>query len=163
VSPRRWLFVTALVAFVADQVTKIVAVAAMRDGESIRVIGGALRWTLERNPGAAFGIFRRAPVLFTIMAIAISIAIVAASGRTTDRLTAVGLGLVLGGALGNLADRLMRAPGPFRGHVIDFIDFRVWPTFNLADSAVVIGAVLLAIASFRSERARPRSEGSASG
>jgi signal peptidase II len=159
VSPRRWLFVTAAIAFVTDQVTKIVAVAAMRDGESIRVIDGALRWSLERNPGAAFGIFRRAPVLFTVLAIAISIVIVVVSRTVTDRLHAAGLGLVLGGALGNLADRLIRDPGPFRGHVVDFIDFRVWPTFNLADAAVVIGAALLALASFRSKPAGDRTTG----
>jgi signal peptidase II len=154
VSARAWLFLTAALAFVADQVTKIVAVAALRDGESARFIDGALRWTLERNPGAAFGIFRRAPVLFTILAIVISIVIVVASSGARDRLHAVGLGLVLGGALGNLADRLVRAPGPFRGRVVDFIDFRVWPTFNVADSVVVVGAVLLAIASLRTERHR---------
>jgi signal peptidase II len=64
----------------------------------------------------------------------------------------VSLGLVLGGALGNLADRLFRPPGPFRGRVIDFVDFRVWPTFNLADAAVVCGAIVLALASLRGNR-----------
>ncbi|HJR19220.1 MAG TPA: signal peptidase II, partial [Actinomycetota bacterium] len=78
--------------------------------------------------------------------------IVVIAPRTKDMLNAVALGLVLGGALGNLTDRLFRPPGPFRGRVIDFIDFRVWPTFNLADVAVVVGAGLLAIASFRADR-----------
>lgn len=132
-----------------DQVTKTVALHALVPGRSVSAIDGILHWTLQRNPGAAFGLFQRIPVLFTILAIAIAVAILATMGRSRDLPTAVAMGLVLGGALGNLADRLFRPPGPFRGRVIDFIDFRVWPTFNLADAAVVCGAVLLAIASLR--------------
>ena len=153
-SPRRWLAVTAIVVVALDQITKAVALAALDDGESVRAIDGVLHWTLQRNPGAAFGIFQRAPVLFTVLAIVVAATIVAAVPRVHDRLNGVALGLVLGGALGNLGDRLFRPPGPFRGRVIDFIDFRVWPTFNVADAAVVVGAVLLALASFRGERSR---------
>ena len=142
----------------ADQVTKAVALATLEDGRSVPVIEGVLHWTLQRNSGAAFGIFQRAPALFTILAIVIAVAIIVASSRVRDRLNSVALGLVLGGALGNLVDRLFRTPGPFRGRVIDFIDLRVWPTFNVADSAVVIGALLLAIASFRSEPGRSPTE-----
>jgi signal peptidase II len=152
VSPRSLLVSTAVAAVAADQVTKAVALGTLDDGRTHPVIDGVLHWTVQRNPGAAFGIFRRAPVLFTVLAIVIVVAIVAAAPKVRDRLNAVALGLVLGGALGNLADRLFRPPGPFRGRVIDFIDLRVWPTFNVADAAVVIGAVLLAIASIRSDR-----------
>jgi signal peptidase II len=155
VSPRRVLAVTAIVVVVLDQITKAVALAALDEGRPSHAIDGVLYWTLQRNPGAAFGIFRRAPVLFTVLAIAISIVILVAAPRVRDRVNAVALGLVLGGALGNLGDRLFRPPGPFRGRVIDFIDFRVWPAFNVADAGVVIGALLLAIASFRADR-RPR-------
>ena len=151
-SPRSVLAVMAGVAVVADQVTKVIAVAALDDGRTHPVIDGVLHWTLQRNPGAAFGIFRRAPVLFTVLAIVIVIAILVAAPKVRDRLNGVALGLVLGGAMGNLIDRLFRPPGPFRGRVIDFIDLRVWPTFNVADMAVVIGAILLAIASIRSDR-----------
>jgi signal peptidase II len=154
VSPRRLLVVTAVVAVALDQITKAVALAALDDGRSVHAIDGVLHWTLHRNPGAAFGIFRRAPVLFTVLAIVIAAAIVVAAPRVRDRLNGVALGLVLGGALGNLGDRLFRPPGPFRGRVIDFIDFRVWPTFNLADAAVVVGAALLAIASLRAGTSR---------
>ena len=126
------------------------------------MVDGVLHWTLQRNPGAAFGIFRRAPALFTVLAIVIAAAIIVAAPRVRDRLHALAFGLVLGGALGNLADRLFRSPGPFRGRVIDFIDFRVWPTFNLADAAVVIGALLLAFASFRSDRDRAEADEPAS-
>jgi signal peptidase II len=139
---------------VLDQLTKAIAVASLKDGRSVRVIDGVLHWTLQRNPGAAFGIFRRAPALFTVLAIVIAAIIVWTAPKTRDRMHGFALGLVLGGALGNLADRLFRPPGPFRGRVIDFIDFRVWPTFNVADSAVVVGAILLAIHSVRSDRTR---------
>lgn len=143
---------TAAVAVAADQTTKAIALTTLEDGRTAPVIDGVLHWTLQRNPGAAFGLFQRAPVLFTVLAIAIVVFIVVIAPRTKDMLNAVALGLVLGGALGNLTDRLFRPPGPFRGRVIDFIDFRVWPTFNLADVAVVVGAGLLAIASFRADR-----------
>jgi signal peptidase II len=155
--PRVLLASSAAVAVAADQTTKAVALAALEDGRSSPVIDGVLHWTLQRNPGAAFGIFQRAPVLFTVLAIGIAVFILAIAPRVKDNLNGVALGLVLGGALGNLTDRLFRPPGPFRGRVIDFIDFRIWPTFNLADVAVVVGAGLLAIASFRADReaARP--------
>lgn len=156
-SPRRLLAVTAFVVVALDQITKAVALAALDDGESVRAIDGVLHWTLQRNPGAAFGIFRRAPVLFTVLAIVIAAAIVVAAPRVHDRLNGAALGLVLGGALGNLGDRLFRPPGPFRGRVVDFIDLRVWPTFNVADVAVVVGAVLLALASLRAGSSRPPS------
>ena len=120
--------------------------------ESRRVIGGVLAWTLQRNPGSAFGLFRHFPVVFTILAALIAFVIIVRAPRVHDRLTGVALGLVLGGALGNLVDRIARPPGVFRGRVIDFIDFHWWPVFNVADSAVVIGALLLLIASYRAER-----------
>lgn len=151
-NPRRLLALTAGVTLAADQITKAIALSALEDGESVPFIRDVWHWTLQRNPGAAFGIFRRAPVLFTILAITITVVIVAMAPKVRDRWNGLALGLVLGGALGNLSDRLFRPPGPFRGRVIDFVDFRVWPTFNLADAAVVVGAAILAIASFRADR-----------
>ena len=151
-NPRRLLAITAGVIVAADQITKAVALAVLDDGESVPFIDGVWHWTLQRNPGAAFGIFRRAPVLFTVLAIAITVVIIAMAPKVRDRWNGLALGLVLGGALGNLGDRLFRPPGPFRGRVIDFIDFRVWPTFNIADAGVVVGAAILAIASFRADR-----------
>jgi len=154
-SPRRvafLLFGVAAVVVAIDQVTKALVVSNLGEGESRHVIGGVLSWTLQRNPGSAFGLFRHFPVLFTVLAALIALAIVVRGPRARDRLTAAALGLVLGGALGNLVDRIARPPGLFRGRVIDFIDFHWWPVFNLADSAVVIGAALLLIASYRTER-----------
>jgi signal peptidase II len=146
------VFVTAAVIVAVDQVTKALVVSSLREGESRRVIGGVVSWTLQRNPGSAFGLFRHFPVVFTILAALIALLIVVRAPRVQDRLTAVALCLVLGGAVGNLVDRIARPPGVFRGRVIDFIDFHWWPVFNLADSAVVIGAVLLLISSYRAER-----------
>ncbi len=153
--PRRvafLLFGAAAVVVAVDQLTKALVVSNLREGEPRRVIDGVLSWSLQRNPGSAFGLFRHVPVLFTILAALIAVAIVVRAPRVRDRLTGVALGLVLGGAVGNLVDRVARPPGLFRGHVIDFIDFHWWPVFNLADSAVVIGAALLLISSYRAER-----------
>ena len=146
------LFGVAAVVVAIDQVTKALVVSTYAEGESHRVLGGVLSWTLQRNPGSAFGFFRHLPVLFTVLAALIALVIIVRAPRVHDRLTGVALGLVLGGALGNLIDRIARPPGAFRGKVIDFIDFHWWPVFNLADSAVVIGAALLLIASYRGER-----------
>ncbi|HLW17165.1 MAG TPA: signal peptidase II [Actinomycetota bacterium] len=146
------LFGVAVVVVGIDQLTKALIVSNIGEDQSRRVIGGVLSWTLQRNPGSAFGLFRHFPVVFTVLAALIALAIVVRGPRARDRLTAVALGLVLGGAVGNLVDRIARPPGVFRGRVIDFIDFHWWPVFNLADSAVVIGAGLLLIASYRTER-----------
>lgn len=110
-------------------------------------------WTLQRNPGAAFSFLTRAPWLFTALAIGIVVVILARLRSVPPGLTAVAVGLVFGGALGNLGDRLFRAPGPFRGHVVDFIDLRWWPVFNVADSCIVVGALLLIFASSRPRHA----------
>lgn len=146
------LLSTAALAAALDQGTKALALSTLDAGRSVPAIDGVLHWTLQRNPGAAFSLFQDVPQLFTVLAFAISIAILVAAPRVRGRLVGVGLGLVLGGAAGNLVDRLARPPGPFRGRVVDFIDFRVWPTFNLADAAVVVGAALLAVDAFRSRR-----------
>ena len=143
------LFSTATVAVAADQITKALAVARLHEGEPVRVIDGAVRFTLERNPGAAFSLFRDVPQLFTVLAFAVSIAIIVLSPRVRRVPTAIALGLVLGGAVGNLIDRLARSPGPFRGEVVDFIKFPHWPAFNVADAVVVAGAALIALDSLR--------------
>jgi len=146
------VLIVAAILVALDQATKIIVVETMRLGESIPAIDGVLHWTYQRNPGAAFGLFQSVPVLFTVLASAISVGIVVYARRVEDRLSGVAFGLVLGGAVGNLVDRVVRPPGIFQGHVVDFIDLRVWPVFNLADAAVVVGAVLLIVASSIRER-----------
>jgi len=147
------LFALASVIIVLDQATKQLVVSTMVEGESIPVLDGILHWTFVRNPGAAFSLFTNLPWLFTILATGISIIIAVSARKPRSAGSAVALGLVLGGAVGNLVDRVIREPAVFRGHVIDFIDLRVWPTFNIADSAVVVGCALLIVASIREERA----------
>jgi len=146
------LFGIALLVIAADQGSKVLAVARLRPGVPVRALGSIMYWTLQRNPGAAFSLFTRFPWLFTILAFGIAIGIIARSNRTRDGLHAAALGLVLGGAVGNLVDRIVREPAIFRGHVVDFIDFRVWPVFNVADACIVSGALLLVLATSRAER-----------
>lgn len=150
------LAVTAAAGLVADQITKAIALATLPEGGTVPVIDGVLHWTLQRNPGAAFSLFTKVPVLFTIIAAGISIGIIWYARRVQELSLGLALGFVLGGALGNLTDRVIRPPNIFRGHVIDFIDFRVWPTFNVADMCVVTGAALLFIHGVRADRAERR-------
>ena len=141
------LFAVAAGAFTLDQLSKAWVVASLQGRPSIRVIPGVLSLTYTTNSGGAFGLGRSAPWIFAGATILVSGAIVLASRRPMGRTTAVALGLILGGALGNLADRAFNGPG-FGGGVTDFMDLQIWPVFNLADSAIVIGALLLAFASF---------------
>ena len=132
---------------VADVVSKVAIVATLHEGETVRLIGRLLRIDYTRNAGAAFSIGTGATVLFTAVAVAVAVVIIRQARRLVSRSWAVTLGLLLGGALGNLVDRLLRSPGPLRGHVVDWIELPHWPVFNIADSAIVIGgciAVLLA-------------------
>jgi signal peptidase II len=141
------LFGTAVAILVADVVSKVAVVATMHEGETVRLIGRLLRIDYTRNAGAAFSIGTGATVLFTAVALAVAVVIIRQARRLVSRSWAVTLGLLLGGALGNLVDRLLRSPGPLRGHVVDWIELPHWPVFNIADSAIVIGgciAVLLA-------------------
>lgn len=148
-----WLYATAAVAYAADRLTKIWAEHALAGHHPIRLIPGVLQLVYTTNSGGAFGVGGSAPLLFAAASILVSIVIVAYSFRMHHALVAVSLGLVLGGALGNLTDRWSRGSG-FDGRVVDFIDFRVWPVFNLADGAIVIGAVLLLLASAQHRDAR---------
>ena len=141
------LFLTALVAYGLDRVTKLWAEATL-PGDPVDAIPGILTLRFTENSGGAFSIGRSAPWFFVGVTVVVSLVIVATAFRHTSRGVAVALGLVLGGALGNLTDRAIRGPG-FRGRVVDFIDFQVWPVFNLADSAIVLGAILLAWIGFR--------------
>ncbi len=96
------------------------------------------------NPGGAFSLGQSAPEFFAAATVVVAVLIVATAFRHTNAITGLALGLVLGGALGNLTDRVTRGER-FSGHVVDFIDLQIWPVFNLADTAIVIGAVMLAM------------------
>ena len=119
----------------------------MREGENIRLLGGLVYLSFYRNPGAAFSFAEGATVLFSLLAIVVAVVIVRTARRLFSTGWAIALGLVLGGALGNLVDRIFRDPGFLRGGVVDFLsafapDGRIWPVFNVADSAIVCGGIL---------------------
>jgi signal peptidase II len=144
------LYATAAVVYAIDRVTKIWAEAALAGRAPIEIVPGVLSFNYTTNSGGAFGLGRSAPWLFAGATVLVSAVIVVVSFRLNRRPLAVALGLILGGALGNLTDRILNGPG-LTGHVTDFIDFQVWPVFNLADGAIVTGAVLLALSSARRE------------
>ncbi|MET8428007.1 signal peptidase II [Nocardia sp. NPDC004860] len=137
------LLLIAVVLLGLDLLTKTIVVATMTPGKPIYLIGDSVRLTLVRNPGAAFSMATGMTWLLTLVAAAVVIGVIRI-GRTLRSLPwAIGLGMVLGGALGNLIDRLFRAPGPLQGHVVDFVAVGWWPVFNVADSSIVCGAILL--------------------
>jgi len=138
-----------------DRITKVLAERSLQDGP-VELIPGVLDLRYTTNPGGAFGLFGGIPWLFVAISAAVIIAIVLASRQLPATASAVGLGLVLGGAMGNLIDRAIRGPG-FSGEVVDFIDLQVWPIFNLADSAIVVGAAVLLLSGFRRQPA-PRDD-----
>ena len=143
----RLLLVLAAVVLAVDLVTKVLVVASLEPGENVRLLGGVVYLTFWRNTGAAFSFAEGATVLFSVIAVVVAVVIVRSARRLFSSGWAVALGLVLGGALGNLIDRIFRAPGFLRGGVVDFIsvfgpDGKVWPVFNVADSAIVCGGIL---------------------
>ena len=163
--PRRTavLVATAAGLLAADVLTKVAVVAELMGREPVRLPGHFLWLTHARNPGAAFSFAEGATVLFTVVAAVVVAVIVRTATRLRSAAWAVSLGLVLGGAAGNLTDRLFRSPGPLRGHVVDWISLRtpdgrmLFPIFNLADSGIVCGgilAVLLAMLGYEMDGTR---------
>ena len=147
-----WLYATAGLTYLADRLTKLWAERSLAGRPPMTVIPGVLQLNYTTNSGGAFGLGQSASWVFAAATILVAAAIVASSFRLRHGPTAVALGLILGGAFGNLTDRAARGDGLLSGRVVDFIDFHVWPVFNLADSAIVIGALLLAVAGIRRER-----------
>jgi len=145
------LYATAAATYGIDRLSKIWVEAELVGRPPIELVPGVLHLNYATNTGGAFGIADSAPLVFAGATIAVAGIIAWASFRMSRMPTAIALGLILGGALGNLTDRAVRGPG-LSGSVIDFIDVRVWPIFNLADSAIVVGAVLLAIVGLRKEK-----------
>ena len=158
-APRRLglCLIVAAAALAIDAISKVIVVATLSDRAPVRLLGGALYLTEARNPGAAWGLgagTAAATVLFTGVAVVVAAVIVRVARRLHSIGWAVAFGLVLGGALGNLSDRLLRAPGAFRGHVVDWIsvfapDGSTFPIFNAADSAITCGAALAILMALR--------------
>ncbi|MBV9593769.1 MAG: signal peptidase II [Actinobacteria bacterium] len=150
--PRRlWLFVViALVVVALDVITKALVVAKLTNHAPVRLIGGAIFLVETRNSGAAFSVGTGATLVLTVVALIVVVVIARAARRMRSIVWSIALGLIFGGAVGNLIDRIFRAPGVGRGHVVDWIslfsdDGHPWPIFNLADSAIVCGAITAAL------------------
>ena len=153
-SRARLLLGLALAVLALDIASKLLVVAVLSDRDPVRLLGGAVYLTEARNTGAAFSFAEGATVVFSLIAAAVDVVIVRSARRLYSTGWAVALALVLGGAVGNLLDRVFRDPGFLRGGVVDFISLfdpygQVWPIFNVADSAIVCGGVLGALLALR--------------
>ncbi len=146
------LFAVAAGVLALDIASKAIVVATLSDRSPIRLLGGLLTLRESRNSGAAFSIGTSMTVVFTVIAVGVIIFILRTSRRIFSLPWAVALGLLLGGAMGNLTDRIFRSPGPLRGWVVDWIEVPHWPVFNLADSAIVCGGVLMVLIATRGYR-----------
>ncbi len=143
----RLLLTVAGVVLALDVVTKVLAVHLLTPGQPVSIIGDTVTWTLVRNSGAAFSMATGYTWVLTLIAAGVVVGIIWMGRRLVSPWWALGLGMILGGALGNLVDRFFRSPGPLRGHVVDFLSIGWWPVFNVADPAVVGGAILLVVLS----------------
>lgn len=142
--PPLTLLSVALAVLALDALSKALVGSRIAEGESVEVVGGVLYLTHTTNTGGAFGLSTGTPWFFGLVSAAVAVFIIWNARRVESAWKAVAFGMILGGAAGNLVNRLS---GGFdlSGKVVDFIDFRIWPVFNVADSAVVIGAVMLAL------------------
>jgi signal peptidase II len=147
------MYAIGAVAFALDRITKVLVEWHLAGHPPIDLIPHVVRLAYTTNSGGAFGLFGSQPWLFFTATVVVCAVIVVASTRLSSLPSAVGLGMVLGGAIGNLTDRILHGPG-VSGRVTDFIDFRIWPVFNLADSAIVIGALIVVLGGMRA-RDRP--------
>ncbi len=147
---RRLVFASvALTAYAVDQVSKLLAVDRLEGRPDVRVIGDVLQLHLAYNPGAAFSTGTGLTPLITVVAIVASLAVLHYARRIGSTTWAVALGLLLAGITGNLTDRLLRDPGPMRGHVVDFLKLPNWPIFNTADIWINIAAGLIVLQAVR--------------
>lgn len=147
--PWRSLYLTAWVVWLIDLGTKVWAVDVLSSRANVQIIGSFLQLTFVQNSGAAFGIGAGSTIIFTFFALAVLIIITRYALQITSKGWALVCGLVLGGILGNLTDRIFREPSFLQGHVIDWIQIPNWPVFNIADSAIVIAAVVAIILTIR--------------
>lgn len=139
-----------------DQLTKLIITRTLAVGESRTVVDGVLWISHVRNTGAAFGLLRGRSGILALAALVGIVILVGMIVRRPPPLTGVGAALIAGGAVGNLLDRIVRG-WPLNGSVVDFLDFRYWPAFNVADSAITFGALLLVVSGFK-ERDEERRE-----
>ncbi len=151
-SARRLAFLVAVLAFAVDQVSKQVAVHELTGREPVRVVGTVLQLRLVHNPGAAFSTGVGLTPLISAVAVVAAVVVAYLALRVRHRGWAVALGLLLAGVAGNLSDRLLRDPAPFRGHVVDFLALPHWPVFNVADICIDLAGALLVLFLLRGVR-----------
>jgi signal peptidase II len=144
-----FVVLTALVIIALDQATKVLVVDRLSDRGPVDLIPGVLDLELTRNSGAAFSLGEGSTVFLTVISAAVVIAILRVCARVSTRAWAFALGGIMGGAAGNLCDRILRAPGVGRGHVVDWIHLHHWPIFNVADSAIVLSGIAMVLISGR--------------
>jgi signal peptidase II len=142
------LVIAAVLIYATDVITKVIAVDKLAGRRTpVTIIHSAFDLELVRNPGAAFGLGVGMTIVFSVVSVAVIGAILRYAPRLGSAWWALVFGLVLGGALGNLTDRIFRDPGFGRGHVVDFLHIHHWPVFNVADSAFcVAGAIVVLLA-----------------
>jgi signal peptidase II len=145
----RTLFSVAWFVWILDLATKIWAVSALSHRPNIKVLGSFFQLSFARNSGAAFSFATGGTIFLSIFGLIVLSVIFYYSTRITSKGWAVVLGLVMGGIIGNLIDRIFREPGMLRGHVIDWMQLPHWPIFNIADSAIVIAALISMVLSAR--------------
>ena len=145
----RTLLGVALLIWLADLATKIWAVDYLSNRGPVKVIGSLFQLTFVRNSGAAFSFAEGATLFLSLFGIAVLIAIAYYAPALTSKGWAIVLGLVMGGVLGNLTDRIFREPGLLRGHVIDWLQLPNWPIFNIADTAIVVAAFISVVLTAR--------------
>ncbi|MCF6523038.1 signal peptidase II [Streptomyces sp. JJ36] len=143
------LVAVAAFAYVLDLITKVIVVEKLENEATIDVVGDLLRLEVVRNKGAAFGFGEALTVVLTVIAVVVIVVIARIARKLYSTPWAIALGLLLGGAFGNLTDRIFRSPGVFQGAVVDFIAPTHFAVFNLADSAIVCGGILIVLLSFR--------------
>ncbi|MEK8170371.1 signal peptidase II [Streptomyces sp. M19] len=143
------LLAVALCAYLLDLGSKLLVVAQLEHREPVEVFGSWLQFEVIRNKGAAFGVGEAMTIVFTVIAAGVIVVIARLARKLYSLPWAVALGMLLGGAFGNLTDRVFRAPGGLQGAVVDFIAPSHFAVFNLADSAIVCGGFLIVILSFR--------------
>jgi signal peptidase II len=141
-----------------DQATKALAVDRLADEADVRVVGSLLQLHLTRNAGAAFSTGTQFTVVLSCLAAVATVVVLVIALRARTTVWALALGLLLAGITGNLTDRLLRSPGPLRGHVIDFLMLPHWPVFNVADVCITAAAVLIVLQAFRGIRLDGRRE-----
>jgi lipoprotein signal peptidase len=150
-APRRVgvLVVIALMVLAVDIATKVTVVATLSGRVPVSLLGGLLKLGVWRNPGAAFSIGPSMTLVFSAIAVGVIVYILRTSRRIRSLAWALALGLLLGGATGNLTDRIFRSPAPLRGFVVDWIQVPHWPVFNVADSSIVCGGILAVLLAAR--------------